>query len=153
MVEVPHVLVGAAIAAKVGNPALALPLALASHFVLDLVPHWNPSIYTQLNKEGRVAPQTMRLILADSVLAVVVGVTIALLFLPDVGRALIVLVGSFLGVLPDVLEIPYYFWNIKHPLMVRYVEFNHSLQTNAPFVPGIATQIVVSLAAVWWIFT
>jgi len=35
-----HVLAGAAIGAVVRRPALAVPLALASHFALDAVPHW-----------------------------------------------------------------------------------------------------------------
>ena len=39
MVLTTHLLVGAAIASKVFNPALALPLAFLSHYPLDLAPH------------------------------------------------------------------------------------------------------------------
>lgn len=35
-----HVLVGSAIALTVRQPAVALPLALASHYVLDALPHF-----------------------------------------------------------------------------------------------------------------
>lgn len=35
-----HALVGTAIALAIKQPAIALPLAFASHFVLDLVPHF-----------------------------------------------------------------------------------------------------------------
>lgn len=50
MLETPHVLIGAAIATKVGNPFLAIPLAFASHFVLETVPHWNPHLNTETKK-------------------------------------------------------------------------------------------------------
>jgi hypothetical protein len=37
-----HALTGAAIAMAVKQPALAIPAAFLSHFVLDAVPHYNP---------------------------------------------------------------------------------------------------------------
>lgn len=37
----PHLVVGAAIGARVRRPALALPAAFVSHFVLDTVPHFD----------------------------------------------------------------------------------------------------------------
>jgi hypothetical protein len=55
VLETPHVVVGAAIATKVANPALAIPLAFASHFVLEKIPHWNPHLNTELKKFGRLA--------------------------------------------------------------------------------------------------
>lgn len=42
-----HALTGAAIALVVKQPALAIGLALLSHFVIDAVPHYNPP---QINK-------------------------------------------------------------------------------------------------------
>ena len=36
-----HAIIGTVIAAKVGNPALAIPLAIASHFIADAIPHWD----------------------------------------------------------------------------------------------------------------
>lgn len=150
MVELPHVLVGGAIAIKVGNPALALPLAFASHFVLDLVPHWNPPIYKQMKENGRVGKKMTILIFLESSLALVSGLFIALLSLPDINRAIIILLGAFLAVLPDVVEIPYYFLGVRHPAIIRYVEFNHKIQAGAPLIPGIITQILVAAAAIWW---
>jgi hypothetical protein len=42
-----HALTGALIALAVKKPELAIPLALLSHFALDLVPHYNPSGLTK----------------------------------------------------------------------------------------------------------
>jgi hypothetical protein len=38
-----HALTGAIIGLTVGNPWLAIPLAFASHFVLDALPHYGPA--------------------------------------------------------------------------------------------------------------
>lgn len=153
MVELPHVLVGAAIAVKVSNPVLALPLVIVSHYVLDLVPHANPHIYTQIKKEGKIRGKTLFLIVLDSGVALLAGLLLALISLPDINKSLMIILGSFLAVLPDVLEIPYYFFQVRHPLMGSYVEFNHRLQASAPLIPGVITQILISLAALWWMFS
>ena len=153
MVELPHVLVGVAIASKVGNPALSLPLALASHFVMDLIPHWNPPIYREIKELGRLKPNTTTFIFLDSFAALLIGSFIALQSLPDLSRAVIILLGGFFAVLPDLLEAPYYLMNVTHPLITRLVEFEHALQARAPLIPGILTQVAVSAAAVWWILT
>lgn len=147
-------LVGAAIAAKTANPVLGLSLALASHFVLDLIPHWNPPIHTQMQRKGKLEIGTKNLMIIDSTTSLMAGLIIAASLsqnFQDINQAIIILLGSFLAVLPDVLEIPYYFWEVKHPAMLRYVALNHSLQTNAPLIPGIITQALVGAAAVWWI--
>ncbi len=36
-----HAVIGAVIAAKIGNPALAIPVAIASHVAADAFPHWD----------------------------------------------------------------------------------------------------------------
>ena len=36
-----HALIGTVIAAKIVNPALAIPIALGSHFLADAIPHWD----------------------------------------------------------------------------------------------------------------
>ncbi len=36
-----HAVLGAVIAAKIGNPYLAIPIALTSHIAADLFPHWD----------------------------------------------------------------------------------------------------------------
>jgi len=36
-----HALVGAALAASFSNPAIGIPLAVISHPILDMIPHWD----------------------------------------------------------------------------------------------------------------
>ena len=67
MLETPHVIVGAAIATKVVNPALALPLAFGSHFILERVPHWNPHLNTEKNKFGKITVVSTKIVILDVV--------------------------------------------------------------------------------------
>lgn len=39
MTATAHAIIGTVIAAKVGNPVLAVPIALASHIIADAIPH------------------------------------------------------------------------------------------------------------------
>lgn len=151
MVEFPHALVGAAIATAIPNPLISLPLAFASHFVLDLVPHWNPHIHTEIEKHGKILPKTFIIILIDSVLALAAGFFVASRALPDTGHTITILFGSFFAVLPDLAEAPYYFFRVKNSFFVRLVEFEHKLQTNTTFIPGVLTQVAVAGAAIWWL--
>ena len=109
MLETPHVIVAAAIAVKVGRPELALPLALASHFILDIVPHWNPHINQEVEKFGSVSKRSTVIVAVDSAIALLTGSLIAYHTLPNYALVLTVLACCFLSVLPDLAEAPYFF--------------------------------------------
>lgn len=153
LLETPHVIVAAAIAYKIGNPALALPLALGSHFVLEKVPHWNPHLNTELKKYGRLTKQTLTIIAVDTVVAFFTGLWIAMQALPDSGLFFTILACCFLGVLPDLAEAPYFLLNKKTEFLEKLVRFQKSVQNDTSVVPGLATQFVTSIAAIVWIFS
>ena len=155
MLETPHVAVGVAIASKFPNPWVAIPLSLASHFILDKVPHWNPHMYTETKKFGRPAKSSTTLALIDIGVAFVLGSSFAYSALPNYNLAILILACSLSSVLSDVVKYPYYYFSKFRPkLLVRWVNFERSMQvdTKSPFW-GIVTQVVVTLAAFWWIAT
>lgn len=153
MLETPHVVVGAAIAIKVGNPALALPLALASHFVLDKVPHWNPHLYTETQKLGKPSRNSTIVGVVDIALSLVSGLWIASIYLPDYQKVGVILAGSLLAVLPDVVKYPYYYLKVRNRYLVRWVKFERALQVNASPLPGVLTQLAIIIAAFWWMLS
>lgn len=152
MLETPHVAVGAAIAAKVGNPYLALPLALASHFVLDRIPHWNPHFYTETKKYGKPSNKSTTLAIVDSFAALGLGLAVAGQALPDKTKFAVILAACLLSVLPDQIKTPFFFLkNARKGWLKKWVTFERGLQVDAPFWPGILTQVAVTLASLWWI--
>ena len=152
MLETPHVIVAAAIAAKVGRPELALPLALASHFILDMVPHWNPHINEEVLKYGRVTKKSTLIIAIDSTTALLAGSTIAYLALPNYPLAITILAACFLGAAPDLIEAPYFFLNLKNKTVKNWIHSHRSIQGEAGLFWGILTQIVTVAAAIWWLY-
>lgn len=152
MLETPHVVVGAAIAMKVVNPALAIPLALGSHFVLDRIPHWNPHLNTEVKENGKPTKKSSVIVIIDVCTALALGFFIASRALPNTSHAIIVLAASFASVLPDVIEGPYFFLGIKSKFIKRWISFQKSIQANTTIVPGLLTQVITIAAAFWWIF-
>lgn len=153
MLELPHVLVGAAIATTIPDPGLALPLALVSHFATDYVPHWNPHINTELKTRGRISLSSKLILVGDSASALIVGTMIAYRSLPNWTGFFTVLLACFFAVLPDVIEIPYYFLGLKKiSWLNRLINFQRSHQWNVPMFWGILIQIGVCLFALQIIF-
>ena len=151
MLETPHVAVGIAIASKVGNPLLAVPIAFASHFVLDKIPHWNPHFYTETKKNGKPAKASINLAVVDSVLALVLGLFMAGRAMPDSMLAFNILACSLASVASDQVKIPFFFLGIRGGLLKKWVDFERSIQVDTSFVPGMLTQVAIIIASFWWI--
>lgn len=153
MLETPHVVVGAAIATKVVNPALAIPLALASHFILEKVPHWNPHLNSETEKFGAPTRKSTYIVIADVAASLALGGYIASRALPDWGQTVVILAACFAAVLPDVLEGPYFFLNMRSEIIKKWIKFQKSIQVDVSIVPGLITQAITVVVALWWIFS
>jgi hypothetical protein len=151
MLEAPHVLVGIALAEKTGHPLLAIPLALGSHIVLDMLPHWNPHLNTEMRKNGKISRMTRRLIFVDGVISLAITGFFIYRALPDSVLAGTILMSAFAAVLPDLMEAPYFFFRKKTEFLERSIKFQKAIQTDAGPVFGILTQLLVSAVALWWI--
>jgi hypothetical protein len=152
VLETPHVVVGAAIATKIANPLIAIPLALGSHFVLEKVPHWNPHLTTEKKKYGKVTKKSTQTVILDASTALILGGLIASRALPNTQHAITILLSCFAAVLPDVVEAPYFFLNSKNKFIQRWIVLQKKLQSDTSIVPGLATQFITVVAAFWWIF-
>lgn len=153
VLETPHVVVGAAIAYNVANPALALPLALGSHFILDSISHWNPHTYTETQKFGKPARNSTIIATVDAVMALGAGFFIASQVLPQYDRFFFILAACFLAVLPDISKAPFYYLKNRNHLLKKWVEIERSIQVETKNVfLGVATQVVIIIAGFWWIF-
>lgn len=153
MLETPHVAVGVAIASKIPNPFISIPIAFASHFLLDITPHWNPHINREIKKFGKPTQQSVNIIRVDSVIALTLGTAIALHALPDTHQFLNIMACSFVSVVPDVVEAPYYFLRKKDKIIERWITWQKSIQADAEPWLGLTTQAVIVAASLIWIFS
>lgn len=151
MLETPHVIVGAAIATKVANPALAIPLALGSHFILEKIPHWNPHLNTETEKYGQPTKKSRNIVILDVALSIFSVLFISSRALPDYGHTLTILSAGFAAALPDIIEAPYFFLGMRSNIIHRWIIFQKSIQEDTTIVLGLATQLATVIAAFWWI--
>lgn len=151
MLETPHAFVGAAIAVAIPNPFIAIPLAFASHFVLEMVPHWNPHLHSETEKYGHPTAKSTKIVVADSLIALIGGSAVAASALPNFWHGITILLACFASVLPDLIEAPYFFLKIKNKMIEKWINFQRSIQSDTAVVPGLITQLITILAAIVWI--
>jgi hypothetical protein len=93
-----HAATGALIAVAANKPAIALPATLLSHFVIDMLPHWDFKY-----KGGLKQMQAGRLL--DLNLAMLFLVVIMLVIHKSPG---LILACGLLAILPDAIFLPYF---------------------------------------------
>ncbi len=142
MTSTAHSLVGAAIAAKLGNPALAIPLVFASHFILDCVPHWDTG--THWHERPKEAT------FLYSALDVFLGVGLSLLLFGTTVNLFYLLLMIFVSTLPDWIQSPYIFWNIKLPPVYWFYKIQSKLNNKDGTWFGVFTQVAVVLPLLLW---
>jgi hypothetical protein len=149
MLLTPHTLLGIYFALFY-QPAFALPAALTSHILFDFFfPHWNPHLFTEMKEKGSLTKKSLLIITVD--LVTTIGFTFFFLMrtLPDVSQALVLLGCITLSVLPDLVEVPFYFLQYKPRWMVAMITFQHKYQAKAGVVWGNFTQLSLIGFCLW----
>ena len=106
MTATAHALVSGAIVASIPNPFLSIPLAFASHFVMDTVPHWDVGT----NWRNRSKSKTGAVAIVDTIL----GFSLAYFMFSGKVEGAILFFAMIAGNLPDWLEAPWYIF-FAHP--------------------------------------
>ena len=127
-----HVVTGALIAASITNPWFCLPLALLSHVVLDMLPHFGVN-----TKELK---GFIPVLITDIILASIILLT--LLITRPSGYILIV-AGAITASSPDLLSIPYFISLLKHRkhqfgIVQRFLS---RIQWSETVLPGLAIEM------------
>lgn len=105
-----HAVIGTVIAAKIGNPYLALPIAFLSHYAADAFPHWDTG--TNQKQKTRIA------LWVQSVIDVGISLILPyflIQFLNPTTNLLYVYLMVITAQLPDWGAAPYFFLNMKFP--------------------------------------
>lgn len=147
MTATAHALVSAAIYRAIPNPAIAIPLAFASHFIMDAIPHWD--FGTEWRSRSKMS--TGGLAIAETVL----GITVAYFLFQGKGNNLQLLATIAAGELPDWMEAPWYIFFASHQkqrpgphagfwekLTYRIYRIENVFHTKAGYPFGVITQVL-----------
>jgi len=137
MLVVTHALVGGFIASKISNPVLSSPLIIASHFLLDSIPHWD--LGTEFRKRKRIT--NFLLGWAD----LIGGIAICwVIFQKNFPFNPLLWTGVFFSLLPDILEFPALFlgWSF-FPFDKLELIHSHYFHRKAKFPRGLILQLII----------
>ena len=138
-----HALVGTVIAAKVGNPALAIPIALASHFLCDALPHWD----TGHGRENQTKNRFVTATVIDVLLSFVLSYLLIVLFFPTT-NLLYAFIIIIVCQLPDWLTAPYLFLNWKFAPFTWIYEIQKRFDSSIGLPWGFINQVVAIVALI-----
>jgi len=161
MILVTHGIVGASVALSVtGNPVLGGVLAFASHFVLDMIPHWDYQVksLSQSNdakemfiKKGINLYTDICKVAFDGLLGLSVPLVITLLVLDN--HLYIALIGATCGIIPDFLQAVYFKTHTK--ILEKFAILSIKLHTKIRFdnrpVIGLLMQSTLWIASIVYI--
>lgn len=136
MTATAHALIGTIIAAKIGNPALAIPIAIASHVLADAIPHWD----TATNRRKKTFRKMFNDSFADVILGFVLSYFLIQWFFPttNLGYALVLIIASQLL---DWITALYYFFKIKAFKFAYTFQKLFNRDLDLPW--GLVTQIIL----------
>src|SRR3989304_3465603 len=135
MTATAHALIGASIAVKVVNPILGIPLAIISHFVADLIPHWDAGTNHRQKSLMRLR--------VEAALDVLLGFALVYLIFRNLVDPRYLFVMVIAAQLPDWLEAPSFMFNINVPPFSWLDWLCHKIQTRAQLPWGLVTQIAI----------
>ena len=152
MMALPHMLAGAAIGKLVRRPWVAYPAALASHFVLDVVPHLDPHGMFGAPRGGLTVSEAT-VSGADFVLAAVL-ITWLAWRQPERG---VILGAAFCAIIIDLVNNvpPWGHWFRMGRYTGGISTWHHGIQHNLKpdqWPLGISTQLVVCALSLWAIW-
>lgn len=134
-----HALIATLLIVKFPDPAISLPLAFASHFACDIIPHWDSGTHHH--------DKTRQRLFFEAGLDVIVSVFLSVLLFEALGGGnyILLFIGIFLSQLPDWLTAPYFILHMKSPLVAwsrHMYRLQHRLNSRLDKPWGIVTQVV-----------
>lgn len=138
MVITPHAVTGATIAVLFPNPVFTIPLAVASHYVLDTIPHWQETLPPYNANSFTIIRTIIDIIFTGFCLYYITARHPQLT--PNI------FVGAFAGILPDsdVIVNQFHFAKIENTKIYRnYWNWHCRIQRETASLLGIIPQVAV----------
>lgn len=150
MFLVVHVLLGALIGLQYNSIFLIVVFAFASHFLLDVLPHWDSIFDNDYFKKNFIA----KLHPASVIIVVVDGLSAFYLtwFLYNEFSSALVLIGALATILPDFLKLGYFTPLKKVGWYKRHLIWHAKIQRQTGILFGLFTQVVTAALLVWALF-
>ncbi len=135
MTATSHALIGASLAVIIANPIIGIPTAIVSHFIADLIPHWDAGTNHRNKSLARLRLEAA----AD----VILGFSLSFLIFRNLTNPTYLFSMIIAAQLPDWLEAPVWVFGFNIPPFSWMDYLGHKLQTRMQLPWGLITQIAV----------
>ena len=137
MTATAHALIGASLATRISNPLLGIPIAILSHFIADLIPHWDAGTNHRQKSIMRLR--------AEATLDVLLGFALVIILFRNFAQTnpMYLFTMVIAAQLPDWIEAPSWMFGFKVPPFSWLDWLGHKLQSRLQLPWGLVTQIVV----------
>ena len=144
MFMIVHTLLGSLIGVELQSVTLIIILAVASHFILDWIPHWDGGYdRNKFHKSGKFKAKKSKIVLI-AIDATITLITLFILYFKFSNKFL--LVGAIAAVSPDLLSIGYYTKLKERKTFMGYLKFHSKIQKEVNWKKGMLIQTVVLIA-------
>jgi hypothetical protein len=110
-----HAVIGVVIAATLPNPVIAVPIALGSHLLADLFPHWDAGTNRNKKSKNRFISEAA----FDVVLSLVVTLLLVVFLFPQTNLLYAYMI-VFFAQFFDWITAPYLFFKIEKPGIFKW---------------------------------
>ncbi len=141
MLITPHVLLGAALTRRMDCLICGIPMAFASHYVLDAIPNWDVGLTNTVN---------VSIIAIDGIIAILLIRRLSASLNNKYKNKMLLWVGGFFGILPDIMSQGCRIIGIQR--YIPFENFHQHLQKNAHIGWSLPVQIVLSAILVRCIY-
>lgn len=139
MLVAPHAAAGAAVGILIGDIAIAAPVAVMSHFVLDTVPHWQETL-------APYTPTRATYIRIPLDIAIAVGI-VALAVTVRPSHAIVIIISALCATAADLDVLTVVFPKLKRGIVRKYWDWHCAIQRETSSFWGLLPQfIVIALA-------
>ena len=138
-----HALVGMILGLTLNSLVLIVVLSFVSHFFIDLIPHWDSYFDNHLfEKTGKIKIKKRDLIIR----LIDISLTVSfVLFLYFRFNNILLILGSFSSVLPDMIKGGYITKLKSNKIYFNYLKFHSKIQGKASMIVGLVIQIIFFL--------
>lgn len=159
MIITPHLLLGAAIGAKIKNFGWIIVLAFLSHFVLDRIPHWDYGNDTLKKFEKNRSYKSLFVFFLQMILDGLIGLVVVFILIwqkkmIDFNNLSFIATGILASIFPDIILGFTKLFSKKIPKFSKfYINLHekilhHPKHIKKPTLLGLGTQIIVSIIAI-----
>lgn len=159
MILAPHLLVGAAIGAKIKNIGWIIVLGFVSHLILDRIPHWDYGRKAIEKFAESKSYKTLCIFFLQLLIDGLTGLIIVIFIIwhrkmMKLEYLIPILIGMFVAILPDILLGIFKLSYVKSKKPSRhFIDFyhktiHHSKHIRKPTLLGLGAEILVGLIAI-----